>query len=183
MSSSHLSMSFLVCMVVTGSSVAQKAASAVPTDVRPAIFQSSAGSAQPVVASISLSNTQLSGSSIHMATTEEVDGMEKTLEQYVVAFESLSLPQVKEIWPELDSKHAKGFKEVFSALKGMPAPRLGLQCAIPRVSSDTANVECTETITYTVSKGKTKEAGPAKVSIQMKSTAQHWVLQDMKGAG
>jgi hypothetical protein len=110
--------------------------------------------------------------------------MEQTLEQYVIAFENLSLPQVKQVWPDLDAKHAKALKGVFDAFKGNSgSPRLGLQCAIPRVAADTANVQCLETVTYHVGKGKTKEAGPAKVSIQMKGQASHWVVQDMKGAG
>lgn len=102
----------------------------------------------------------------------------------MTAFENLSLPQVKQVWPELDSKHSKAFKDVFSAFKKAPVPpRLGLQCAIPKVTADTANVDCLETVTYSVGKGKTKEAGPARVEIQLKGQAGHWVVRDMKGTG
>jgi len=135
------------------------------------------------VATPTVSNAQLS-TSFHLASNEEVDGMEQTLEQYVVAFESLSLPQVKQVWPDLDQKHMKAFKDVFAVFKGSEAPpRLGLQCAIPKVTAETANVECLETVTYAVGKGKTKEAGPAKVSIEMKGQSGHWVVRDMKGTG
>lgn len=110
--------------------------------------------------------------------------MEHTLEQYVVAFERLDMDGIKQIWPELDSKHMKAFKDVFSALKGAStAPRLGLQCVIPNVNAGRANVECMQTVTYTVGKGKPKVAGPAKVSIQLRGESSHWVMQDMKGSG
>ncbi len=38
-------------------------------------------------------------------------------------------------------------------------------------------------MTYHVGKGKTQEAGPAKISIQMRDQSGHWVVQDMKGTG
>jgi len=110
--------------------------------------------------------------------------MEQTLEQYVIAFESMELSQIQKVWPDLDRQHAKSFKSAFAAFKSSSAnPRLGLQCATPRVTDDAASVQCTETVTYSVGKGKTKEVGPAKVSIQLKGQSAHWVLQDMKGIG
>ena len=176
-----------LCGVMVGSCVGQKAKSAPSAtkneDIRPAIFQRGPQAVQ-IVASPSVSNAQLSTANFHVASDEEVNGMEKTLEQYVVAFESLSLPQVKQIWPDLDQKQMKAFKNVFEVFKGAATPpRLGLQCAIPKVAADTANVECLETVTYSVGKGKTKEAGPARVSIQLKGQSSHWVVQDMKGSG
>ncbi len=177
---------FFVCGFLLGTCVGQNAspvASNNNNDVRPAIFLRGALTLQ-VSASSKVAQAQLSTSSFHIASDEEVGGMEKTLEQYVAAFESLSLPQVKQIWPELDVKHSKAFKEIFSAFKGTnAAPRLGLQCAVPRVIDGTANVECRETVTYHIGKGKTKEAGPARVDIQLKEQESRWVVQDMRGAG
>ena len=110
--------------------------------------------------------------------------MEQTLEQYVVAFESMQLSKMQEIWPTLDKQHVKAFKNAFAAFRSSSAsPRLGLQCAVPRVAEDIANVECVEIVTYSVGKGKTKETGPAKVSIQLKGQSRHWVLEDMKEVG
>jgi len=165
--------------------VGQKESPAAGTgaDVRPAIFQRGPLAVQ-IVASPNVAKAQLSGANFHLASDEEVNGMERTLEQYVVAFESLSLPQMKEIWPDLDQKHTKAFKDVFEVFKGAPAPpRLGLQCAVPKVMADTANVQCLETVTYSLGKGKSKEAGPARVEIEMKGQSGHWVMQDMKGTG
>jgi hypothetical protein len=174
-----------LCGILASSCAGQKVAPAngKSADVRPAIFQR--GSlAMPVVASPNISKAQLSGTSFHMASMEEVDAMEQTLEQYVAAFESLSLPQVKQVWPDLDQKHSKALKDVFAVFKGAAAPpRLGLTCAIPKVTADTAQVECQETVTYSVGKGKTKDAGPARVEIQLRGESGHWVVQDMKGAG
>ncbi|HZW05304.1 MAG TPA: hypothetical protein VFF58_00210, partial [Candidatus Nitrosotalea sp.] len=74
--------------------------------------------------------------------------------------------------------------DVFDSFKGANSrPRLGLQCAIPQVMADTAKVQCMETVVYSVGKGKTKDAGPAKVEIRLKGQASHWVMQDMKGNG
>jgi len=174
-----------LCGILVGSCAGQKANAPADksADIRPAIFQRGAQAVQ-VVASPSVSNAQLSTANFHVASNEEVNGMEQTLEQYVTAFESLSLPQVKQVWPDLDQKHAKAFKDVFSAFKGAAAPpRLGLQCSIPKVTADTANVECMETVTYAVGKGKTKEAGPARVEIELKGQSSHWVVRDMKGTG
>jgi hypothetical protein len=168
-----------LCGLLMGSCAAQKAQPVAGAEVRPAIFQR--GAIQSV-ASPSVSYAQLSGAT-HLASNEEVDGMEMTLEQYVTAFESLSLPQVKQVWPDLDQKHTKALKDVFAVFKGDAAPRLGLQCAIPKVSAETANVECLETVTYHVGKNKIQEAGPAKISIQLKGQSSHWVVQDMKGTG
>jgi hypothetical protein len=173
-----------LCGLLVGSCLAQKVdpAAVARADVRPAIFQRGPETVKGV-ASPSVSYAQLAGANFHLASNEEVDGMERALEQYVVAFENLSLPQVKQVWPDLDQKHTKALKDVFAVFKGTAAPRLGLQCAIPKVSSDTANVECLETVTYHVGKNKVQEAGPAKISIQMKGQSSHWVVQDMKGTG
>jgi hypothetical protein len=173
-----------LCGILVGSCVGQKAnpAAGKSADIRPAIFQRGPLAIQ-IVESPNASNAQLSTASFHVASNEEIDGMEHTLEQYVTAFESLSIPQVKQVWPDLDQKHTKAFKDVFAVFKGGTAPRLGLQCAIPKVAADTANVECLETITYTLDKGKSKEAGPARISIQLKGQSSHWVVQDMKGTG
>jgi hypothetical protein len=171
------------CVILTGVCVGQvtKPAVAAKTDARPAIIQRGPQAVQ-IVSSPGTADAQLSNAGFHLASGEEIDAMEQTLEQYVLAFESLSLPQVKQVWPELDTKHTKAFKEVFEAFKGAPAPpRLTLQCAIPKVTADLANVQCLETVTYSVGKGKTKDAGPAKVEIQLKGQSSHWVLQDMKG--
>lgn len=173
-----------LCGVMAGVGMAQKASPAAgkPAEVRPAIFQRGSSAVQ-IVAS-SKTAPQLSTTAFHVASNEEVDGMEHTLEQYVTAFERLSLPDVKQVWPELDQKHTKAFKDVFAAFKGMAAPpRLGLTCEIPKVTEGTADVQCMETVTYEISKGKKKEAGPARVSILLKGQAGNWVVLDMKGLG
>jgi hypothetical protein len=170
-----------LCGLLAGSCLGQRAELVAGRDVRPPIFQSGPHALQEV-ASPSVSYAQLSGP-LHLASNEEVDGMEKALEQYVVAFESLSLPQVKQVWPELDQKHTKALKDVFAVFKGTAAPQLGLACAVPKVSADAAIVECMETVTYHVGKNKIQHAGPAKISIQMKEQSSHWVVQDMKGTG
>lgn len=170
-----------LCGLLAGPCWAQRVESNAGRDVRPPIFQSGPHALQDV-ASPSVSYAQLSGP-LHLASNEEVDGMEKALEQYVVAFESLSLPRVKEVWPDLDQKHTKALKDVFAVFKGTAAPQLGLACAIPKVSADAANVECMETVTYRVGKNKVQRAGPARISIQMREQSSHWVVQDMKGTG
>ena len=172
---------FCLSGLLVASCWGQRAETAAGRDVRPPIFQSGPHALQDV-ASPSVSYAQLSGP-LHLASNEEVAGMERALEQYVVAFESLSLPQVKEVWPDLDQKHSKALKDVFAVFKGTAAPQLGLACAIPKVSVDAANVECMETVTYHVGKNKIQHAGPAKISIQMKEQSNRWVVQDMKGTG
>lgn len=185
MASANTLNTLCLCGILAGVCVAQRANPVATTkpEVRPAIFQRGLQTAQ-VVQVPGIVNAQLSSASFHAASSEEVDGMEHTLEQYVVAFENLDLTQIKQVWPNLDSKHMKALKDVFSAMKSASAaPRLGLQCAIPNVSAGVADVQCMETVIYSVGKGKTKEAGPAKVSIQLKEESSHWIMQDMKGSG
>jgi hypothetical protein len=184
-----------LCGILAGTCAAQKANPDTSAgkdkdrDIRPAIFQRETprenplGAKAQIVAGPGSSSVQLSAANFHLASEEEIDGMERTLEQYVTAFESLSVPQVKQVWPDLDQKHTKALKDVFAVFKGSAAPRLGLQCAIPKVGGDMAKVECLETMTYHVGKGKSQEAGPAKISIQMRGQSGHWVVQDMKGTG
>ena len=126
---------------------------------------------------------QLDGAGYRPASAEEIDAMEQTLEKYVAAFENLSLPQVRQVWPNLDHQHEAAFKKVFSAFKDSSWTRqLGLECANPRVTGDTANVECQETLSYGPAKGKAKQVGPARVAILMKGQSSNWVVADMKGS-
>lgn len=149
---------------------------------RLAIFQKSV----PVVAvTATISKAQLSQASYRLASDNELDGMERTLGGYVTAFESLNLAGVKQVWPDLDRQHANAFKDLFAGFKGASAsPHLLLQCAAPRLSADTANADCRETISYQTGKGKgkTKELGPVGVLIQLKGESGHWVVADMKGS-
>jgi hypothetical protein len=182
--------SLCLCVILIGCCAAQNVNSASSTsaraarpDIRPAIIQRGAETAQ-IVAAPGKPGGEVASASFHVASDEEITAMEQTLEQYVIAFESLDLSEVQKVWPNLDKQHSKVFKSAFAAFKSSSAnPRLGLECAVPRVAADTANIECVETVTYSVGKGKTKEAGPAKVSIQLKEQSTHWVLQDMKGVG
>lgn len=152
-------------------------------DIRPEIIQRGTQPAQ-IVASKNVPGAHVTTANFHVAAGEEIQGLEQTLEEYVIAFDSLELSQMQKVWPSLDRQHQKAFKNAFAAFRSASAnPRLELQCAVPRVSADTANVECVETVIYSVGKGKSKEAGPAKVSIQLKGQSSHWVLDDMKGAG
>jgi hypothetical protein len=181
--------SLYLCVILIGSCAAQNPNSVSSTtstaepDIRPAIIQRGTQMAQ-IVAAPGKPGGEVASASFHVASDEEITGMEQTLEQYVIAFESLDLSEVQKVWPNLDKQHSKVFKSAFAAFKSSSAkPRLGLQCAVPRVAADTAKVECLETLTYIVGKGKTKAVGPEKVSIQLKGQSTHWVLQDMKGLG
>ena len=150
--------------------------------VRPVIFQRNAPAVQ---ATASASTAQLSQANLRLASDVEVDDMELTLGSYVKAFENLNLAQVKQVWPDLDRPHATAFKDVFAGFKGASAtPHLVLQCALPKLTADMANMECSETIIYQTAKGKgkSKELGPVRISIQMKDESGHWLISDMKGS-
>lgn len=114
---------------------------------------------------------------------EELTEMEQTLEKYAAAFESLSLPQVRQVWPGLDLEHETAFKKVFAAFRETAWTRsLALECAAPQVSGETANVECLQTLNYGKPKGKSKEVGPSRVAILLRGQSSNWVVADMKGA-
>jgi len=175
----------LLCAALAALCVAQKTNSTpvqVAANARPAIIQAEAATAQ-VVSAPDTSTAQLSSANFHAASSEEINGMEQTLEHYVNSFESLDLAGIHQIWPGMDRQHEKAFKSAFSSFKSWSSkPQLGLLCAVPRVSDASANVQCSETVTYTVDKNKTKQAGPAKLSIQLKWQSGQWILQDMRGS-
>jgi hypothetical protein len=129
---------------------------------------------------------QISNASIRAASSDELGGMELTLQQYRVAFDNLSLPQMRQVWPGLDHRRESALTDVFKFLRESSAtPNLGLECAPPTVIGDSAKVACRETFAYSDTKGKAKAARPAMVSISLKKQPQsdNWVVETMKGLG
>lgn len=172
----------LLCAALATLCAAQKTNSTPVPNARPAIIQYEAATPQ-IVSTSDTSSAQLSSANFRVASSEEIIGMEQTLEHYVNSFESLDLAGIHQIWPGMDRQHEKAFKSAFSSFKSWSSkPQLGLLCAVPRVSDATANVQCSQTVTYTVDKNKTKEAGPAKLSIQLKLQSGQWIFQDMRGS-
>jgi hypothetical protein len=150
---------------------------------RPHIFQSDAG-AQELRSAVAADRRggQVSGASIRAASAEELDAMEQTLDKYRTAFESLSLAQMRQVWPELDRRRASALKDVFEYLRSSKTtPQLGLECAPPTVIGDSAKVECREKLAYRDANGKSKEVKPAMVSIQLKKQSDNWIVETMKG--
>jgi hypothetical protein len=149
------------------------------------IFQGAANSQklQTAVAK-DVHRAQVSNASIRAASSEELGGMELTLQKYRAAFDSLSLPQMREVWPGLDHRRESALKDVFKYLqKSSATPNLGLECAPPTVVGDSAKVACRETLAYSDAKGKAKSAKPAMVSISLKKQSDNWVVDTMKGLG
>ena len=182
MSSVGLLKHLLIFVALAGICAAQKTAPVEAANARPAIIQQIAPSAQ-VVKAPDTASAQLSSANFHVASTEEIHGMEQTLEHYVNSFESLDLAGIHQVWPNMDRQNEKALKTAFSSFKSWSSkPQLGLLCAVPRVSDATADVQCSQTVTYTVDKNKTKQAGPAKLSIQLKWQSGQWILQDMRGS-
>ena len=129
-------------------------------------------------------SAQVSNASIRAASSEELDGMELTLQKYRTAFDNLSLQQMRQVWPSLDHRREVALKDVFKFLQGSSlTPNLGLACAPPTVSGDSAKVACRETLAYSDAKGKAKSAKPALVSISLKKQSNNWVVETMKGLG
>jgi hypothetical protein len=130
---------------------------------------------------VSLS-AQLSATPLRVASSDELDGVEQALETYQAAFENLSLPQMRQIWPTLGSRREAAFKEVFEVFRETDWTRkLGLVCATPMIGGETISVECEETLTYGEPKGKPKEVGPNRVAIVLRRQASRWIVEDMKG--
>jgi hypothetical protein len=151
---------------------------------RPRIFQSDASSQKLQTAANDTRSGQVSGASIRAASAQELEDMEQTLDKYRTAFENLSLPQLRQVWPDLDHRRASALTDVFEYLRSSKAtPQLGLECAPPKVIGDSAKVECRETLAYSDGKGKSKEVKPAIVSIQLKKQSDAWVVETMKGLG
>jgi len=129
-------------------------------------------------------NAKVSNTSVRTASSEELDGMELTLQKYRTAFDNLSLQQMRQVWPSLDHRREVALKDVFKFLQGSSlTPNLGLACAPPTVSGDSAKVACRETLAYSDAKGKAKSAKPALVSISLKKQSNNWVVETMKGLG
>ncbi len=178
-------------VVLVGSCVAEDGSKAPSTVTTPdtvaqgRIFQGTENSRklQAAVAQ-DVRSAQVSNASIRAASSEELDGMELTLQKYRMAFDNLSLPQMRQIWPGLDHQRESALKDVFQFLKtSSTAPNLKLECAPPTVIGDSAKVDCRETLAYSDAKGKAKGAKPAMVSISLKKQSEIWVVEAMKGLG
>jgi hypothetical protein len=174
------------CAIMAVGCAAQKispavnAASTEPVTARPRVFQPP----QPaqIVTSAERPAVQLNAANFRIASGEEIEGMELTLEKYESAFENLSLPQVREVWPTLDRQHERAFKNVFAGFKETAWTRhLGLECSIPKVTGEAANVDCRETLVYANAKGKSKEVGPAQIAVLLRRRSNAWVIEDMRG--
>jgi hypothetical protein len=188
----NLCLTLFAGAVLVGSCVAEdtsKAASATDTNLevgaQTRIFQGTANSRKlQTAAAKDVRKAQVSNVSIRAASSEEVGGMELTLEKYRSAFDSLSLPQMRQIWPDLDHRRESALKDVFKFLRASSAaPTLGLECAPPTVIGDAAKVACRETLAYRDAKGKAQAAKPALVSISLKKQSDNWVVETMKGLG
>ena len=176
-----------VCTVLAGVCVGQKMSPALgalpPANAigRPRVFQR-AGQPVKIVESSSAASAQLNTASFRPASGEEIEGMELTMEKYEAAFENLSLPQMREVWPSLDRQHERAFKSVFAGFHQTAWTRhLGFECLTPSVIGESANVDCRETLIYGNAKGKIKEVGPVHVAVFLKRQSNTWVVQDMKG--
>jgi hypothetical protein len=126
-------------------------------------------------------SAQFSATTLRVASSEELDGMEQALETYQAAFENLSLPQVRQVWPTLDRRRETAFKEVFEVFRETSWTRkLGLTCATPMIGGETARVECEETLAYGAVKSKPTELGPERVAIVLRRQSSNWIVEDMK---
>ena len=181
----------LAGVVLAGSGVAEEGIKAPSANMNPEssasvrIFQGNSNSQKfQIAVAKDVNSAQLSNASIRAASSEELGGMEQTLQNYRTAFDSLSLPQIRQVWPSLDRKRESALKDVFKFLKeSKGAPNLGLECAPPTVVGDSAKVACRETFAYTDGKGRNKSAKPAMVSISLKKQSDNWVVETMKGLG
>lgn len=187
----NLLLALFAGVVLVGSCVAEDGSKAPSTVTNPdtaaqgRIFQGT-GNSQKLRSAVAkdMRSAQVSNASIRPASSEELDGMELTLQKYRMAFDNLSLPQMRQVWPGLDHQRESALKDVFQFLKTSSAtPNLGLECAPPTVIGDTAKVECRETLAYSDAKGKAKAAKPAMVSISLKKQSDSWVVETMKGLG
>jgi hypothetical protein len=173
------------CFAEDGSKASNMSTNDAGAQIR--IFQGTANSRklQTAVAK-DVRSAQVNNASIRAASSDELGGMELTLQKYRVAFDSLSLPQMRQVWPGLDHRRESALKDVFKFLReSSTIPNLGLECAPPTVIGDSAKVACRETFAYSDAKGKAKTAKPAMVSISLKKQSQsdNWVVETMKGLG
>jgi len=174
-----------VAVVLIGSGRAENAnkTSGVDNDAggRSPIFQTE-GSAQGLaVATTSSHAAQVNNASFRRASSEELGGMELTLQRYRTAIENLSLPQVHQVWPSLDRRRDAALKEAFEYLRSMSAtPRMGLECVSPMVIGESAKVECRESLAYKDAKGKPKVVKPTRVSILLRKQGDNWIVETMK---
>ena len=187
----NLFLALLAAVVLVGSCAAEEGSKAPNTNAsfdtgaQGHIFQGATNSQklQTAVAK-DVRNAQVSNASVRAASSEELGGMELTLQKYRTAFDSLSLSQMRQVWPGLDHRREVALKDVFKFLRASSsAPNLGLECAPPTVVGDSAKVACRETLGYRDARGKDRTAQPGVVSISLKRQSDKWVVETMKGLG
>jgi hypothetical protein len=166
-----------VGIILLGPCAAENVASGTEGSTRRQILQREQGS--PAVQPVSAS--QHGATTLRLASSEELDEMEQTLERYQAAFENLSLPQVRQVWPTLDRRRETAFKEVFEIFRETSWTRkLGLTCAPPMVGEEITILDCEETLAYGDAKNKPKEVGPDRVAIVLRRQSNNWMVEDMK---
>jgi hypothetical protein len=163
------------------SSATGAASVAAAVKVHPRIFRASSNgpSAQLVISGSPAA--QISSTSFHPASDEELAGMEQALEKYVTAFEDMNLFEVRKVWPVMDRQHEAAFTKIFSAFPTAYSRDLELECAPPSAIAETARVECVETLTYGKPKSKLQKTGPTRIAIVLKGQSSGWVMADMVG--
>jgi serine/threonine protein kinase len=102
---------------------------------------------------------------------EEAD-INRALDCLIDGYESLSVDEVKKCYPTVPAGNLE------KAFKNAKALRMRLSDRKVSVSGDSATVECTELMTYTIG-SKLTPAPPAQLVIQLKKSATGWVIVKM----
>lgn len=108
------------------------------------------------------------------------EGVRAALDSYEDAYESMDTHEIKKIWPSLSKDQEKDLKAGFQA-PGLNAVKVELRNRTPRISGDTAIVDCDQWLIYTFS-GRRQPPRTNSIEILLAKDSQgQWAINSVKG--
>ena len=99
------------------------------------------------------------------------------LDQYKRAYESQSVEELKNVWPGISDRAARGMQTLFKTASSL---RLDYGRPEPQIAGDVATISFVQTMSY-VQDRKPVKAPPAKVIMQLrKQSSGVWVIESIR---
>ena len=103
----------------------------------------------------------------------DLKAIRDTIQRYKDAYESMSMDELEQVWPSIPKNKKDAIKESFKAVRAI---KIRHECSPPVISGDSAQCECSETISYTTE--KVQKAQPVPVLFLLRKMSGRWLVQD-----
>ena len=100
----------------------------------------------------------------------EVKAIEETLHRYRDAYETMDIEELKRVWYPIPKNIEKALKDSFNAASKI---KMHLDCGAPKVTGDSAQCTCSESLVYTYEKSR-KPTEDVTITFQLQKTGGKW---------